>query len=627
MFKRLTFAVRFASTGQEIRGDHAFQSGLTAITGANEAGKSTRLEMLRYALFGSKALRAGLDAYKTATASVAFTLGGVDYLVDRGLTNARLFRGQEQVAVSTRAVNAKIIELFGYGLDVFDVVHNCAQGRVEQLSSARPAERKALIERTVGMDSIDAVIAAVNKTISEIDGEASGIEKALTLAEPGPQPETTVTKPAHDLAQELDALKAKVWEAASLRGRLSAPQPPVRDRPQKPDTPDISETVAELEATIASAALRDGEIKTLTRERALLPLPMMEEEEMTGLEALHVELLKEFEAEQKLYDLVREKRRLEARGSIQCPKCEHEFPLEHAELEHLPCLPDNVEKPKDPRQRIAEDRALFAMERSRRPNMARVQEIDALLARLGSEDLAVVANDAQRKLGELRQYARDMDRYDVGVQAHESDLLHARQDASERNVARDRLAEIGDVDVLHEQVSKDFAARQAYERDHLAWVERTARQSQIAESLQALKQSAKDWRAGVDALRALKARIKAHLVPSLSAIASSYITRMTDGARTDIRIDEEFNIRVDGTPIEALSGSAKAVANLSIRIALGLVLASRKFSVFLGDEIDASMDEARAESTADALRNLRSQLSQIILVSHKPTEADHTIAL
>ena len=634
MFKRLTFAVQFAS-GHKLQGDHAFGTGLTAITGANEAGKSTRLEMLRYALFGAKALRTALEGYKQADARVEFVVGGVDYLVERRLTNAKLFRGLEQVAVSTRAVNAKIVELLGYGLEVFDVTNNCAQGRVEQLSSARPAERKALIERSVGMDSIDAVIGTVGKIVSEAEGEIAGMEKAIALSMPGPRPETNVTQTAAELGQQLEELKALVWEAASLRGRLSAPTPSIRPRPERPEAPDVRASMAELEAIIAVAAQTKATIAALeredaalAREEAALARPTMTEGEITALEALYAERVKEYDAGLRLYEASREKKRLAARGTVECPRCEHEFHLEHADLAALAGVPDAVEKPVAPR----DERVTFALERERMGNDARREEIQARREEINEhishqKRLPDATERAAADLQTLRQYARDMDRYEADVQAHESDLAHAKADAAERNVARDRLAALGDVEMKHDDLAKDFAARQAYERDNLAWLERQAQYEKIQADLLILKEAAKGWRAGVEALKALKARIKAHLVPSLSAVASSYIARMTDGARTDVRVDNDFNIRVDGTPIEGLSGSAKAVANLSLRIALGLVLASRKFSVFLGDEIDASMDENRAESTAEALRNLKSQLSQIILVSHKPTEADHTITL
>jgi hypothetical protein len=109
-------------------------------------------------------------------------------------------------------------------------------------------------------------------------------------------------------------------------------------------------------------------------------------------------------------------------------------------------------------------------------------------------------------------------------------------------------------------------------------------------------------------------------------VASRLLTQMTGGQRNSIDIDEDFNIKVDAQDLDELSGSAKAVANLSIRLGLGQVLTNRVFSVFLGDELDAAMDIDRAGFTAECLRNLTGKIKQVVLVKHKRPDADHFIA-
>jgi len=82
------------------------------------------------------------------------------------------------------------------------------------------------------------------------------------------------------------------------------------------------------------------------------------------------------------------------------------------------------------------------------------------------------------------------------------------------------------------------------------------------------------------------------------------IAQMTANQRTNVAIDEDFDILVDGQPLNTLSGSGKAVANLAIRIGLGQVLTNKVFSVLMGDEVDASMDDDRAGYTAECLERL-----------------------
>jgi DNA repair exonuclease SbcCD ATPase subunit len=102
---------------------------------------------------------------------------------------------------------------------------------------------------------------------------------------------------------------------------------------------------------------------------------------------------------------------------------------------------------------------------------------------------------------------------------------------------------------------------------------------------------------------------------------------MTGGQRQLVTCDEDFNITVDGQEINTLSGSGKAVANLALRIGLGQVLTNNVLSLFMGDEIDASMDKHRAEKTTSVLWTLKDRISQLLLVSHKFPAADYYIEL
>lgn len=102
---------------------------------------------------------------------------------------------------------------------------------------------------------------------------------------------------------------------------------------------------------------------------------------------------------------------------------------------------------------------------------------------------------------------------------------------------------------------------------------------------------------------------------------------MTGGELNTIVVDHEFDITVQDAPIHTLSGSGKAVANLAVRIGLGQVLTNKRFSLFMADEIDGSMDSERAEFTANALQSLTKFINQVILVTHKNPEADHYVQL
>ena len=118
-----------------------FGKGLTGIIGKNEAGKSLIVEAIRFALFGTAALRGVADDYKKTHVELWFSVKGDDYHVTRKGTKVVLRRNGEDLASGTKPVNQAIIEILGYDLTVFDVANACNQGGIEALSNMRPTER------------------------------------------------------------------------------------------------------------------------------------------------------------------------------------------------------------------------------------------------------------------------------------------------------------------------------------------------------------------------------------------------------------------------------------------------------------------------------------------------------
>ena len=115
------------------------------------------------------------------------------------------------------------------------------------------------------------------------------------------------------------------------------------------------------------------------------------------------------------------------------------------------------------------------------------------------------------------------------------------------------------------------------------------------------------------------------IIPSLSKVSSDLVDEMTNGKISEIKINDDFEITADGKEICLLSGGEEAGVNLAIRLALSSILTRKVFNVFIGDEVDQSMDEERAELTANTLRNLNKQIEQMILISHKNIDGDYVI--
>ena len=156
MLRSLFFSVTFPTTGRSFSNDITFQKGFGAICGPNEQGKTLILEMIRFSLFGTAALRGKSDDYKNLKVELEFTVRGEVYKTRRTITTAKLFRGSppEEIANGVKGTNAKVVEILGFGLDVFDTACVANQGDIEKLGAMKPTERKQMVDSVIGL-SVD----------------------------------------------------------------------------------------------------------------------------------------------------------------------------------------------------------------------------------------------------------------------------------------------------------------------------------------------------------------------------------------------------------------------------------------------------------------------------------------
>jgi DNA repair exonuclease SbcCD ATPase subunit len=128
-----------------------------------------------------------------------------------------------------------------------------------------------------------------------------------------------------------------------------------------------------------------------------------------------------------------------------------------------------------------------------------------------------------------------------------------------------------------------------------------------------------------NAVKEVKNRVQSHLIPSLNKVASDLMSEMTGGEYNSVIVGDSFEVEVDGQPLRTLSGSAKDLANLTLRIALGRIITHRVMGFMLLDEIDSAMDDTRARYTWDCIERITPQIGQVIQASHKDLSSDNTI--
>ena len=566
-----------------------FDKGLTGIVGKNESGKSLIVEFIRYALFGTAALRGAAEQYKKLHVELWFLVKGVEYHVVRKASKVLLEREDTPLASGTKPVNQAIIEALGYDLVVFDVANACNQGNVEGLSNMRPTERKNMVDRTVGLNVLDDLIKHTGEQALFLKREVEILERNLVVPVYPQQPGGYIQ--AASLEGDLRTTRALLAERNQLQGWLAA-TPPV---PQPPTLCSVQESVSELDAHQQKVKLALSQKADLERRIAAVRLPQFP-----------VDFVNQQAEQWVAYGLWLQKKRFLDQGHLCCPSCKHEWPVASEQLQAFADVAE-TDKPQISESTIKDERSLQGQQKL----------LDDLIEELHT---FIVPADRAVDLQMRRQYEASCDQHQAQLTAYESYM-------SDLPAKRARFDQLVDVDTTVSALEARLREAQAYERDIQTFTRAKDAYDQNLVTIEGIRSHSDEFAEAKKRVMNLKVQVKTHLLPSLNKVASMLLNQMTGGERYLVEVDEDFEILIDGQPINTLSGSGKAVANLSVRIALGQILTNKVFSVFFADEVDAAMDDDRATYTAQALRRLTDLIGQVITVTHKKVETDHLIEL
>lgn len=619
MIKKLTYSVTFPTNGVTLSGDLTLEPGSTAFIGPNGSGKTFgSIELIRYLLFGKRALRGPASDYKALKVDGVVEIGGKDYRIERHPRKETIWDSEGTVlAVNTEAVNQKLLELLGFGLDVFDVICAARQKDSERLSQMRPDARKRLIDQILGLT-------AQEKAEKDCKEEAKGHRKlAEALADGLVRPEEPARPGSYRPVGELEAALAAVQAYEKEKARLEAVIAQVGEEPPVVVAPSVDLADLEARAETARSLRQTHQARLAELERIPLPTYTLEQIEVSEeYQLFRTELdrrgpkptvtIDQIDDMQHAWHLL-----MTPGDEVTCPKCEHQF---------VPGRPDDLIEPALSLEELkAEKRANALWETPLQP----VEEPAIVLTadQIKEQQLAHAQAARRRELEEeISRYVEPEDVSDELAEAREL-LADYRARSSERQrwetraeaaaEARAALQNLKAPEGNAEELSQALVEARVYDQLIVAYEKQQKAYDEAQEKITAAKQKAADFTAGATAIAEARALVKTYLAPSLSRVASSLIQKMTNGVLSSVEIDEDMNISVDGQDIATLSGAGATVANLAVRIGLGRVLTSRVFPVFIGDEIDSDMDAERAEATAEAIGSLSDQLAQILVITHK----------
>lgn len=235
--------------------------GVVAIRGMNEAGKTTILEAIAYALFGAKALREPMAETVTwgekeaaLKVRVDFTLNGVDYRVTRSKSGAEI-RTTERIEATGQSEVTKFVEtLLGANADVCRNLMMADQQALRGALAKGPSAAIELIEKLANFSLIDTILGLVQSSLP--CGTTATVEARIaTLEAQVKEPLADDTGPlalALSAAEDEHTVHQQAYNDA--KGAYDAVQPAARDAEARLLTLSNAQQERNLaEASLASA--------------------------------------------------------------------------------------------------------------------------------------------------------------------------------------------------------------------------------------------------------------------------------------------------------------------------------------------------------------------------------------
>ena len=677
MIKKLSYDVKFALGGS--RSNTAeFESGSTLITGKNGRGKSLNLELIAYALFGTVALRGKKEDYKGIKVELEVAIRGIDYRIKRTKSGGDVFDAKgEKLATGNVPVNDWVIEKLGFNYDVFRVAHWCAQGDIQALAEMKPAERKKMVDSVAGLTQMDGLSASVAEQVSLLTRSVKTAEeyavKPTPIKKPDLQPVAKIRAYVAELETEIYALR----ETENRLLQITLPVEPTLPRPvpplQLPDEPqqiapqlkqvekfvvpeqyaklDLDQSLADLTTRLNALTSQEAELNSV---RASLNYVSQEIVNL-GTRPLNLE---QIQADNKEIEAAKYKRMLLSQGDSVCPNCNTEHPIattalaDYANVDvnradetpmlkgtvkaHAKYLEDlkRLEELTEAIVKLPRIQALYSefrqMVKDRNTEREAIQYNEQQIENVRVQNQQAFEQHERNLVWAKQTHEQNVAAYNHNRSQYEANLSQYHAVHEEYNAAKAKWVESGEEELANAQLALSAEREKltlwaVYDSDLKTYEENQARYSAQKDRIKAEKAVLEDYQRAKKSLAEIKHRVKSYVVPSLNQVASLLLNEMTGGEYAALVVDEDFEVTVDAQPLRTLSGSAKDIANLAIRIALGRILTHSVLPVMMFDEIDAAMDNERAEYTWQSIQRVTKQIGQVLQVSHKNLSSEHTI--
>ncbi|MBN2330525.1 MAG: AAA family ATPase [Candidatus Aenigmarchaeota archaeon] len=614
-----------------------FGTGINVILGENGAGKTSVLEAISFALF--KEYEGNLDdlvmrGQGSMAVELVFTSHGRTYKVVRMRKKASsdsnlylLEDGEKLLQSGDSEVDKEIARILGIDKYLFINAVYVRQGEIARLLVARPAEKKQLITRLLGIDSLErvwermrVVIDAyrdrksrleaqildedrIREQLDGIDSELDDVKKRAAKTAMKISDASKSLKVAEEEESGLEEMERKYAELASALG--SAEESLEREREGLQSLRRQGEGIREAERKLQALGKRIGTGRQQRLGKELLAKRKRADEINEGIGKLRGKM-------DEMRDL---ESSLERAGS-RCPLCGSELTREHrnglvkerrgkietarhdiAELEaELSRVAAGIEAAEGRRSELA---ALEKEESELKGIVKRRVELDAALEKSGMfvKELEKKAESLGSQLGEIEGKRKMYQKVRERVRELRSELSALREASGRQHGKRQELEN------SRGRLREEIKSIEGKKKEH--------------DALSSFVKLLGDIRGLFD-----KSGLQKDLRMKSGPIIESHMReffREFNFDYSDMSLDENYDITLYGPTGESttgmMSGGERIAAALAMRLGIARTLVGGSAESMFLDEPTVFLDTQRRQDLIDVLKKL-SVMPQLIIVTH-----------
>lgn len=654
-----------------------FPDGIIGVVGLNGVGKSTIFEAIAWVLYGPVAARTPADQIRRGGVASSETCRvELDFIFEEN--NYRIFRemaGKNLTTTATATVNGKIAatgaetvskyiqKKLAMDFKSFFTSIFAKQKELNALSAMVASERRPLILRMLGIDSLDDVIKEIKSDKKEKDVlierlssdlvDENGKDKIdiykneIKNLELKKEEIERLTKKSEERIQTLkneiinsekDCTNAKkeYEKINEKKEKLTERKALFEDKNElQEEIKDLNDKIKERRTAIEKEkkkleAFKDLEENIKSTETRLDEISSNIEKFVKKIEQKNtlITLLKK-----NISDINSKKKNIEKLGpNAKCPTCERVLSDQHDVLlkkfedekrknqKEIVSFTDEIKESQEEKDRLSREQQAFLKKRNYLNNqMMEKEKIETTISNISFE-LKREKNEIENKEKELKKIGVvifDLKEFETVKKQVEIFYKKCQSSLDIVSKKKDDLTELK-LNLEKRESDKKLLSQEIKNlRDKILEIEE-------------FKKQIKDEKKTVyylgrlnDVMSSFRTHLISRIRPTLSSYSSDFFERLTDGKYRELELDEDYNLLVydNGTAysIERFSGGEEDLANLCLRLAISEVITERAggtFNFIILDEIFGSQDTFRRQNIMKALNGLSSKFRQIFLVTH-----------